>query len=88
MGSDQALELMNRLLWASLVTAAPLLLATLAVGLVIGILQVTTQLQEMTLSYVPKLAVAALILIALGPWMIGQITRFAIGAIRTIPSLG
>lgn len=87
MGADEALELVNQLLWNSLVVAAPVLGAALAVGLLISVLQVATQLQEMTLSYVPKLLVAALVLIALGPWMIHRITRFAIYTITMIPSL-
>jgi flagellar biosynthetic protein FliQ len=88
MGADQALELMNQLLWNALLVAGPVLVAALAVGLLISVLQVATQLQEMTLSYVPKLLVAVFMLIALGPWMIHQITQFAIASIRLIPELG
>lgn len=88
MGADQALELMNQLLWNSVLVAAPVLGAALVIGLLISVLQVATQLQEMTLSYVPKLLGAALILMALGPWMIHRITRFAIYTIKMIPSLG
>jgi flagellar biosynthetic protein FliQ len=87
MRADQALELLDRLLWTCFLVSAPLLISCLAVGLLISVLQVATQLQEMTLSYVPKLAVAALVLVALGPWMIHQITQFAIGVIQLIPSL-
>jgi flagellar biosynthetic protein FliQ len=87
MGADQALELMNQLLWSSLLVAGPVLVAALAVGLLISVLQVATQLQEMTLSYVPKLLVAIFVLIALGPWMIHQITQFAISSIHMIPEL-
>ncbi len=87
MRADQALELMNQLLWNSFLVAAPLLAACLVVGLLISVLQVATQLQEMTLSYVPKLFVAAVVLVALGPWMIHRITQFAIQMIKLIPSL-
>ena len=87
MRTDQALVLLNQLLWTAMTVTAPLLLSCLVVGLVISVLQVATQLQEMTLSYVPKLAVAALVLVALGPWMIHQITGFAIYTIKLIPSL-
>lgn len=88
LGADEALQLVNQLLWNSLVVAAPVLGVALAVGLLISVLQVATQLQEMTLSYVPKLLAAALVLIALGPWMIHRITQFAIYTISMIPSLG
>ena len=47
-----------------------------------------TQLQEMTLSYIPKLLAAVLVLIAVGPWMIERMTHFAVEAIRTIPAIG
>ncbi len=88
MGADQATELLNRLLWTSMTIAGPVMVAALVVGLLISVLQVATQLQEMTLSYIPKLLAAALVLLALGPWMLHRITRFAIEMIRLIPSLG
>lgn len=88
MTADQAVGLMKQLLWSSFLIAAPVLAAALIVGLLISVLQVATQLQEMTLSYVPKLFVAALVLAALGPWMIYQITSFATRMIKLIPSLG
>lgn len=88
MGADQAVELMRQLLWSSLVVAGPVLIAALAVGLLVSVFQVATQLQEMTLSYIPKLAAAALVMLLLGPWMIAQITQFAIRMIKLIPSMG
>lgn len=87
MGADEALGLMNRLLWTSMMVAAPVLAATLFIGLVVSVLQVATQLQEMTLSFIPKMVAASLILIALGPWMIHRITEFAVYAIKLIPTL-
>jgi flagellar biosynthetic protein FliQ len=86
-GADEAVGLVNQLLWNTVIIAAPVLIAALLVGLLISVLQVATQLQEMTLSYVPKLLVSALVLIALGPWMIGRITQFAISTIQLIPQL-
>lgn len=88
MGADDALGLMNQLLWNSIVLAGPVLAAALAVGLLISVLQVATQLQEATLSYVPKLIVMALVLMALGPWMLHRLTQFAIQCFQLIPSLG
>jgi len=87
MGADEALGLMNRLLWTTMMVAGPVLLATLAVGVIISVLQVATQLQEMTLSFIPKMAAAALVIVALGPWMIHRITEFAVYVIKLIPSL-
>lgn len=87
MEADRALNLLNDMLWNCLVIAGPILIVTLVVGLAISVLQVATQLQEMTLSYVPKLLSAALLLIALGPWMISRITDFARGLYLIIPTL-
>lgn len=79
---------MNAMLWDSMLIAAPIMLATLAVGLLVSILQVATQLQEMTLSYVPKLIASAVMLLLLGPWMLHRLTQFAIQMIAMIPQLG
>ena len=57
--------------------AGPLLLVGLAVGLVISIFQATTQIQEQTLSYIPKIAATIVVLMIAGPWMLGQLTSFA-----------
>jgi flagellar biosynthetic protein FliQ len=79
---------MNELLWNSMLISGPILIAALITGLVISVLQVATQLQEMTLSYVPKLFVCALTLAVLGPWLLARVTQFAISMISIIPQLG
>lgn len=88
MGTDRALNFLNDMLWQSLVVAGPILIATLIVGLMVSVFQVTTQLQEMTLSYVPKILIAAFLLIAIGPWMMGRMTNFASQLYLLIPTLG
>jgi flagellar biosynthesis protein FliQ len=88
MDGDRALGFMNELLWNSMLVAGPVLAAALVVGLLISVLQVATQLQEMTLSYVPKLLISAFVLIVLGPWMLHRITQFAVEMITIIPTLG
>lgn len=85
---DHALALMNQLLWNSMLIAGPLMATTLVVGLLISVLQVATQLQEMTLSYVPKLLASGAVLVLLGSWMLHRLTQFAIDLIMTIPNLG
>ena len=87
MGTDQAIYLLNEMVWNALIVAAPILLATLFVGLLISIFQVTTQLQEITLSYVPKILVTAFLLIGLGPWMIGRVANFAQSLYQIIPGI-
>ncbi|KQM64113.1 flagellar biosynthetic protein FliQ [Sphingomonas sp. Leaf17] len=87
MEADHALNLMNDMLWTCLMIAGPLLGATLVVGVCISVFQVATQLQEMTLSYVPKILVAAMLLIVLGPWMMARITDFARSLYLAIPMM-
>jgi flagellar biosynthetic protein FliQ len=67
--------------------AGPILLVTLAVGLGIGLLQSATQLQEQTLTFVPKLAGVALVLVLAGHWMLTQIIGFTTNLFSMIPSL-
>ncbi len=77
MDSDLAIRLLTDTLLAAAKMSAPLLLATLAVGLLISIVQVVTQIQEMTLTFVPKLAVVVIVCIALGGWMLSIAVELA-----------
>jgi len=70
------LALADRMLWVTALVAAPVLLASLAVGLVVGIIQAATSVNEQTLTFVPKLAVTALVLVLLGGAMLGLIGDF------------
>ena len=88
MGSDQAVYYMSQMIWNALFIAGPVLLATLVVGLLISIFQVTTQLQEITLSYVPKILVTAFLLIVLGPWMLNRLANFAVSLYQVVPTIG
>jgi flagellar biosynthetic protein FliQ len=67
--------------------AAPLLLSALAIGLLIGVFQAATQIQEMTLSFIPKLLVIAIALVAAGPWMLTVIIEFTQRLYNNIPAL-
>ncbi len=88
MEGDQALGLMRELLWNSMLVSAPVLAVAMATGILVSVLQVATQLQEMTLSYVPKLLVSAITLMLFGSWMIHRVMQFAVEMIATIPNLG
>ena len=61
--SDRAIGLMNDMLWTCVTVAGPLLAAMLVVGLIVSVVQVATQLQEATLSYIPKLLTATALLL-------------------------
>ena len=67
--------------------AGPLLAAALAVGLLIGIFQAATQIQEMTLSFIPKLLALVVALFIAGPWMIQVLVTFSKRLIVGIPGL-
>ncbi|MEO0278935.1 MAG: flagellar biosynthesis protein FliQ [candidate division WOR-3 bacterium] len=64
----------------------PVLAVSLVVGLVIGVLQAATQIQEMTLTFVPKLFAVAFILVLLGPWMLRMLVDFTVQLVINIPN--
>lgn len=74
-------------LWITMMIAGPLLLSALGVGLVVGMFQAATQINEMTLSFIPKLLVLVLVLVVAGPWILGVITTYTRQLIERIPSL-
>lgn len=88
MGADSALFILNQMVWAAFMIAGPILIGTLVVGVIISVVQVATQVQEITLSYVPKIMTAAALLLLLGSWMLGQLVQFATSLYQTIPTLG
>ncbi|MDF1720960.1 MAG: flagellar biosynthesis protein FliQ [Minwuia sp.] len=63
-------------IWVLLKTAAPVMVIALSVGLVVSLFQALTQMQEMTLAFVPKIIAIFLAVIALAPYMIGELTGF------------
>jgi flagellar biosynthetic protein FliQ len=71
----------------TLLLAAPLLLTALAVGLIVGIFQAATQINEMTLSFIPKLLAMAAVLAFTGPWMIRNLVEYSRGLIESIPAM-
>ena len=70
------LSLADRMLWVTALVAAPVLLASLAVGLVVGIVQAATSVNEQTLTFVPKLMVIALVLVLFGASMLALVGDF------------
>lgn len=77
----------QKALWVTMLIAAPLLLSALAVGLLVGMFQAATQINEMTLSFIPKLLVLVLALVVAGPWMLSVIINFTKQLMEQIPSL-
>ena len=71
----------------TLLLAAPLLLTALAVGLIVGIFQAATQINEMTLSFIPKLLAMAAMLALTGPWMLRTLVEYTRNLIESIPGM-
>lgn len=80
--------LADQMLWVTALVAAPVLLASLAVGLVIGIIQAATSVSEQTLTFVPKLIVIALVLVIMGASMMGLVADFTTQIFEEIAGLG
>ncbi len=74
--SQQFLALADRMLWVAALTSAPILISTLVIGLVVGVIQAATSVNEQTLTFVPKLAVTAFVLVVFGASMMGLISEF------------
>jgi flagellar biosynthesis protein FliQ len=84
---DQSTQLLSQLLWKAVVVSAPVLLPLLLVGVVVSIFQVVTQIQEMSLTFIPKLIVTVVVLAVGGPWMLAQLMSYSIGLINSIPRM-
>ncbi|WP_349032365.1 flagellar biosynthetic protein FliQ [Acinetobacter sp. 3657] len=78
MNQDQLLYLLKETLLTTALVAAPVLLAIMIVGLIVSVLQVATQIQEMTLTFIPKLIISVIVLLILGSWMVNHLRAFAI----------
>ena len=87
MGPDQAISIGEKALTITLTLALPLLVVGLVVGVLISIIQAVTQIQEQTLTFVPKLAGVALVIVITGHWMLAQIISFTQGLFEMIPHL-
>jgi flagellar biosynthetic protein FliQ len=77
----------QRALELTLMLAAPLLLVGLVIGLLVGVFQAATQINEMTLSFIPKLLGLSAAMVVLGPWMLQRLVEYTRTLIESIPSL-
>ncbi|MDI9480850.1 MAG: flagellar biosynthesis protein FliQ [Syntrophomonadaceae bacterium] len=85
MYENLVLGVANEAMVTILLVSAPILGGALLTGLLISILQATTQLQEMTLVFVPKIVVVMLVIIIFGPWMLNVVTSFTSSLYASIP---
>lgn len=87
MSPDTIIDLGRQAILITVHLTGPILLATLAVGLLIAMFQAATQINEMTLTFVPKLIILALIMMLAGPWMLQSLVDYTRDLIRNIPNL-
>lgn len=87
MSEDVVLQIGTDALLLIVYLAAPLLLSALSVGLIVGVLQAVTQIQEQTLSFIPKLMALVVALILMGPWLLQMWVSFTQELFMSIPSL-
>ncbi len=78
MDQNVVIGIARNALWNIITTAAPLLLVSLIVGLIISIFQTVTSIQEQTLTFVPKILAVFLMLILMGHWMLNNMTEFMV----------
>jgi flagellar biosynthesis protein FliQ len=88
MSQEFVIYVFREALYTALLVSAPLLVVSLVVGLLISIFQAATSIQEITLTFVPKLIVIAIVAVLTLPWMIDVIVSFTTGLFNNIPSLG
>ena len=87
MSPEAVTRVMREGLMLTLLLSAGPMLASMVIGLVVSVFQATTQIQEQTLSYVPKLAGVFLTIAILGPWTLAQAVKFTIALLETIPTV-
>jgi flagellar biosynthesis protein FliQ len=87
MNQDTVVNLATQAISLALKIAGPLLLVALVVGLLISVFQAVTQIQEQSLSLIPKIAAVGVVIVLLGPWMLGQLVSYTTALYTSIPSM-
>ena len=87
MSTSLAVDMIRHAVTLALMTAAPLLLAALVVGVGVSLVQAVTQLQEQTLTFIPKLLVLGAVFVITLPWLLSQLIEYLAGILRALPTL-
>ncbi len=86
--TDQTIiDLGAKTIWVALKVAAPALLATLFTGLLVSVFQAATQINEQTLTFIPKVIIMTIALVVFGPWILETMTSFTTGLFNLIPMI-
>lgn len=87
MNQDTVINLATQAMTLGLEVAGPILVVGLVIGLAVSLFQAVTQIQEQSLSYIPKIVGLALLIVILGPWMLDRLVNYAVNLYMSIPSL-
>jgi flagellar biosynthesis protein FliQ len=87
MDQDTVINLGQQAMGLVIKVGAPLLVTGLAVGLVVSVFQTITQIQEQSLTFIPKIAATAVVIVVAGPWMLNQLLSYTEELYRAIPTL-
>jgi flagellar biosynthetic protein FliQ len=87
MNQDTVVNLAAQAMSLAFKVAGPLLLVALAIGLLVSVFQAVTQIQEQSLTLIPKIVGIAAVVVVLGPWMLGQLLAYTTNLYTSIPSL-
>ena len=87
MNQDTVVNLASQAMSLALKIAGPLLLVGLVIGIVVSVFQAVTQIQEQSLTLIPKIAGVAVVIVLLGPWMLGQLVSYTSALYTAIPSM-
>jgi flagellar biosynthetic protein FliQ len=87
MTPDTVVAIVRQALELAMIAAGPLLLASLLMGLLVSVFQAATQINEMTLTFIPKLVVMFVVLVLLGPWTLQLLVDYVVRLIGSIPTL-
>lgn len=87
MDSDIIIQLGQDALKTTAMLAAPMLITTLVIGLIVSVFQALTQINEATLTFIPKMLAIAIIIVLAGPWMVDLISNYTINLMENISSI-
>jgi flagellar biosynthetic protein FliQ len=87
MNQDTVVDLASQAMTLALKVAGPLLLVGLVLGLLVSVFQAVTQIQEQSLTLIPKIVGIAVVIVVLGPWMLGQLVAYTTNLYTAIPTL-
>ena len=87
MSPEMVINLVQNALYILIIVSAPVLLVSLVVGLLVSVLQAATQINEMTLTFIPKLLAMFLVLVLAGPWMLNTLVEYTTRLFQSIPSV-